>query len=233
MLIEMRTYTMKAGNVPAFWEAQSMRGFDPVSRPIMARLMGYFTDLPGGGDRVIHLWRFDSYDDWITRLHGPDASREKYFQVVRPLMLAQESRFMLPAPVEGLTPFWGNGQDWLPGDPPPLRGEATGWVEITTTQLLPGTLGAYWQACRSAEGACLTDGPGRLLGSFYTLVGQQHQVTTLRHCAGPVAIDQAGDDEAARDRAAAFDALIRPMVAGRTREFFKPSPVREMSPLYF
>src|SRR5688572_111649 len=89
-----------------------MLGFDPRTRTTLPRAVGYFA----AGERLVHYWRYDGYDDWLGRLHRKDGGREDYFCKVRPLMETQESSFLLPAPVASLTPFWGNGRDWLPGD---------------------------------------------------------------------------------------------------------------------
>jgi hypothetical protein len=66
MLFEYRAYTLRPGNEDAFWDAQLMRGLDPVKRPIMARVVGYFATRTGPVDQIVHLWRFDSYEDWYV-----------------------------------------------------------------------------------------------------------------------------------------------------------------------
>ncbi len=246
MLIEYRAYTLRPGQLQAFVEAQALRGFDPASRPIMARLIGYFVECFGTTDRLVHLWRFDDYDDWITRLHRPDPARDAYFKIVRPLMLAQENRFMLPAPVPALTPLWGNGNDWLPDQPAPLLGSATdARFSLTTTQLFPGQLPAYWEACRAQRAALAAGGPtgpddpdpdraadGRLLATFYTLVGAQHQVTALRHHPGAAALARWQQASATQAVTAAFDERIRALVASRTTVLLRPVTVAAMSPLF-
>jgi hypothetical protein len=227
MLIEYRAYTLRPGNIPAFWSAQAMRGFDPTTRPIMARLIGYFTEAYGFSDRIVHLWRFDSYEDWITRLHGNDPSREAYFKVVRPLMLAQENSFMLPAPVPALTPLWGNGRDWLPGQPPPLGCLSEACIAMTTVQLLPGTLSSYWQAWRE----CPAQLAESVIGCFYTLVGQQHQVMYLRYFENTSALQSSHQGEAA-DQSLAFEKSISSLVVRRKTTLLRPSTNARLSPLF-
>ena len=77
----------KPGLLERFYETQVERGFDAV-RPVIDRVIGYFSTVSGPADQVIHLYAFDSLDDWQTRLHGlygvPEL--EPYFLNVRPLM---------------------------------------------------------------------------------------------------------------------------------------------------
>jgi hypothetical protein len=105
MLIERRCYTLKAGGLGAFWRAQDDRGYESV-RPILDRLIGYFSAVSGPVDQVVHLYRYDSFEDWQTRLHGLYAvsSLEPYFKTVRALMSTQENAFLKPAPLGGPEP---------------------------------------------------------------------------------------------------------------------------------
>ena len=112
MLIEKRVYTLRPGLTDAFMKAQVDRGWEPV-HPILDKLIGYFSSAGGPRDEITHLYRFDSYDDWVKRLHGlyTVPGLAPYFAAVRPLMLAQVNEFIAPAPFAALTPLWGNGKD--------------------------------------------------------------------------------------------------------------------------
>src|SRR3546814_17643957 len=81
MILEHRAYTMKPGNLERFYELQVDRGFGLV-KPIMERLIGYFTTLSGPAEQVVHLYAFDTLEDWRMRLHGlyPVAALQSYFQ---------------------------------------------------------------------------------------------------------------------------------------------------------
>jgi hypothetical protein len=172
LLIERREYLFRQGGLQAFLEAQPMLGFDPETRPTLARAIGYFST----AERLVHYWRYDSYDDWHARLHRKDTGREEYFRKVRPLMESQESSFMLPAPVAALTPYWGNGRDWLPGDAAvaDLARHPRLVVEERVLDFAPGGLPGAWVALEKLGAIA------NLLGCFYTLVGRQHRVTLLR-----------------------------------------------------
>lgn len=67
MLIEHRAYTLKAGLMESLWQAQWERGYQLV-QPILDRLIGYFSTTNGQEDQVVHLYRYDDYDDWARRL---------------------------------------------------------------------------------------------------------------------------------------------------------------------
>ncbi len=234
MLIERRAYTFRPGGIADFLDAQSMLGFDPVTRPIMARLMAYFIDSTSRGDQIVHYWRFDSYDDWMARLHRKDPSREPYFRRVRPLMLEQENRFMLPAPIPALTPVWGNAHDWLPGSPPleDLADYPALIIEETTFHLAPGGLPALWDGLRSCDlrsGVPLTE---RLIACFYTLVGRQHEVVMLRWH-GDVAAGQEHAGRLAEDRSwQTFLAGVAPLLLDSSTRSMTLPALAPMCPLF-
>jgi hypothetical protein len=237
MLFEHRTYTLKPGATPSFWQAQVERGFALVE-PIQQRLLGYFSARSGPADQVVHLYRYDGFDDWMQRLHGlySVAALEPYFRTVRSLMLAQENKFLAPAPLAELTPIWGNGNDWLPGQPRPTAAAsalgADAVVEEATTILLPGTLPSYWAAYREVGLAEPLLGRENLLGCFVSLVGRLHQVVHYRRFADYAARLQF---IAARERDPRWQALqhvIGPLVASNETKLLAAAPVAELAPLF-
>lgn len=240
MLIEHRAYTLKPGNLERFYALQQERGFELV-RPIMERLIGYFTVQAGPLDQIVHIYRFDSYDDWTRRLHGlyGVTALEPYFKNVRPLMLAQENRFLVPAPITALTPLWGNGNDWLPGAKLAVDAAATPElvIEEATLVMVPGSLPVYWNAFREHGLAARATGgealaTQHLLGCFYTLVGRQHQVTHYRaypSLAACRAHRQAlADDPSWRT----FMQTVAAMTASNEVKLMVPAPIAAMAPLF-
>lgn len=191
-----------------------MLGFDPRTRPTLARAIGYFA----ADERLVHYWRFDSFEDWMARLHRKDAGREDYFRKVRPLMEVQESRFLLPAPAPALTPYWGNGKDWLPGDAPvaDFARHPQLVAEERVLDFRPGGLPEAWAALERLGAV-----PG-LLGCFYTLVGRQHQVALLRWHA----------DRAAQENAAGFLAEIEALAVRSEARVLTPVRLEAFSPLF-
>ena len=117
MIFERRRYTARAGMHDEFIRLQQARGFDGAIAAIMARLIGYFTTVSGASEQFVHLYRYDDFDDWVTRLHGlyGVAELEPYFRAVRPILIRQQTEFFLPAPIDELNPLWSAGEDWLPG----------------------------------------------------------------------------------------------------------------------
>jgi hypothetical protein len=235
MLIEKRVYTLRPGLTDAFMRAQAERGFEQV-RPILEKLIGYFSTQGGPRDQIVHLYRFDSYEDWVRRLHGlykvPEL--EPYFRTVRPLMLAQENEFLAPAPIAALTPLWGNGKDAAPrgalAQAPALG--APMLVEEQVTQLLPGKMPGYWEAWKNhglgtGELATL-----RLIGVFTTAVGQQHKVTWYRWHADRAARDASRDALAAHPGWQAFLSETSSLVASYESKLLTPAPFAEMSPMF-
>ena len=183
MLFELRIYTLASESAGRFWELQHERGFELV-RPIMERLMGYFSTRINDQDVIVHWWRFDSYDDWHQRLHGlyHVEALTPYFKKVRALLSRQENKFLVNAPIADLNPIWSATSDWLPGDTPLVTGIEGGavCVEMEVIQLRPGSLPAYWQAWQDEGLRAVPLATQGLIGAFYTLVGRLHEVTVLR-----------------------------------------------------
>ena len=234
MLFESRTYTFRPGTLSQFWEAQLRRGIDPVSRPIMARVIGYFSTISGDQDQVTHLWRFDNFDDWRDRLFFKHPNAEPYYKVVRPLMLSQENSFLMPSPLDELNPLWRNGADWLPGSPPigDIVANPNIIIEEMKFQLLPGTLNVFWQAFRNnslINNAHFLNG---IFGCFYTLVGQQHEVVLYRWHKTYEAFDQHNQELFQAGLWTAFLQDTRSSILKTHTRLLRPSPLSLLSPLF-
>jgi NIPSNAP len=234
VLIEHRAYTLKPGCLDTFYAAQLERGFELV-KPIMERCLGYFTAQSGPTDQVVHLYRFDNYDDWTKRLHGlyGVAGLEPYFKKVRALMSAQENKFLVPSPLAALTPLLGNGKDWLPGGPLWADRKTTPEmiIEEHTLILVPGSLPPYWAAYQE-HGLKANGATQHLLGCFVSLVGRQHQVVHYR-CYPSFGVCRAHRDALAKSADwQAFMRIVGAMTASADSKLLTPAPIAQMAPLF-
>lgn len=237
MLFERRCYTLKFGCTQAFWDAQRERGFALV-QPILDRVVGYFSATTGAHDQIVHLYRYDGYEDWRERLHGLYGVKElqRYFQTVRRLMTAQDNCFLAPAPITELNPLWGQGRDWLPdiagGRPRPFELSPETIVEETVTQLHPGGLPFYWEAYALCDLRPSSTNLSHLIGCFYTLVGRFHQVVHYRAYNTAKDMEQHRSELYGSEDWGRMVDTVRPLVLGVERRLLKPSPLTPLSPLF-
>ncbi|CAE6841535.1 NIPSNAP family protein [Paraburkholderia domus] len=234
MLIEHRVYTLQLAATDLFWDAQRERGDDGL-QPILDRLIGSFSTSSGSLDQIVSLYRYDSFDDWQTRLLGlyGRAGLKAYFDCVRPLILHQESKFLVPAPLPELTPHWGSGHDWLASQGPLFNAPRhTGIVEETTLSFAAGGVPACWNAFRQhalAEDPAAMEG---LFGGFSSVVGALNQVLLYRYFPD---VEGWSSHRAALQESARWIGFLRslaPLTVGSNSRLLNPSPVADMSPLF-
>ena len=127
MIIERRRYTLRPGTLQRFWAAQATWNTEAVFGPILAKNIAYFSAVTGPADQIVHLYRFDSLEDWQQRYAGYYAAQNPdYFALVRPLMLRQDNGFLVAPPGrEELARLWAGERlilpDALPLGQDPLR----------------------------------------------------------------------------------------------------------------
>jgi hypothetical protein len=235
MLFEQRKYTLTSESADRFWALQHERGFELV-RPIMERLVGYFSTRIDSQDVIVHLWRFDSFEDWRQRLHGlydVDALLP-YFKKVRAILSAQENKFLTFAPLQALNPVWSPSSDWLPGQAPfklgPLNSDVC--VDMEVLQLHPGSLPRYWEAWRAINSDVLQIVQQRLIGCFHTLVGSLHEVTVLRWHPDQQAMENWQSRLDCSPDWAFFQGEIAPLVSHACHHLLRPGPHPQLSPLF-
>ena len=233
MIFERRAYTMEPGHVPAFDQAQIDRGFDLV-KSYMDRLVGYFSTRTGTADQVVHFYRYDSFDDWNTRLRGLYAVPEltPYFVNTRKIVRRQVNGFYEPLPVDALNPMWGNGNDWLPETGSklvPLNSERV--VEERSFQLRPGGI-PFVEACNTSGIAGLSGMSDRSIGAFMSMVGPLHNVTLWWWFENIAEREARHADLAVNADWQAFIAAITPLLTDQSSLLLTPRPVPEMSPLF-
>lgn len=231
MLIEYRAYTLHLGAEALFWEAQRERGEQGL-QAIFERLIGVFASRSGATDQIVSLYRYDSFEDWHSRLYGlyGQARLQPYFRVIRPLIASQQSKFLLPAPLPELTPHWGNGRDWVPSQGPLFTGNAL--VEQTTLSFSAGGVPACWEAFRRHG---LDDDPVALegiLGAFASIVGALNEVLILRRFPSFDAL-QAHRRQLRQSPAwTSFLRSLAPLTVASDVRMLEPSQLADMSPLF-
>ncbi len=145
MIIEMRTYTLKPGNIPTFEERF---GGALAIREKFSKLAAFWHTEVGPLNQVIHVWPYDSLDQRAS-VRAAASKAEGWPPNTRELTLEQRSEIFMPAPFS-----------------PPLEPRQLGGIyEIRMYTYAPGTLPAVME--RWAEKV-----PGRI--ALSPLVGAWH-----------------------------------------------------------
>jgi hypothetical protein len=99
MLVEMRSYVLRPGALSEFMRLIGSEGLD-IERPILGDMLGFYSTEIGCINKVIHLWRYASFEDRQRRRAQLAASPKWAAFVPKVLPLIQEMRNELlnPAP---------------------------------------------------------------------------------------------------------------------------------------
>ncbi len=100
MIVEMREYTLHPGKVPEYLELYEQEGLE-IQREILGRMVGYYsTEVGPSINQIVHLWAYDSFDDRVQRRRRlqADPGWRAYVHKMRPMLAAQTSRILNPAP---------------------------------------------------------------------------------------------------------------------------------------
>ena len=105
MIVEQRTYTTHPGkwrDYLALYEAEGLS----IQRPILGRMVGYYTTESGPLNQIIHLWAYTDLNDRAERRARLMAHPQwqAYVAKMLPWLQSQESKFLTPAPF--FTPLW-------------------------------------------------------------------------------------------------------------------------------
>ena len=99
MIVEQRIYTMHPGQIAHYVKAYAAEGL-AIQKPILGRLVGYYSTEFGPLNQVIHLWAYESLAERAgrrTRLLS-DPAWKAYTAKVRPMVISQENKLLVPAP---------------------------------------------------------------------------------------------------------------------------------------
>ena len=94
MIVEMRTYQLKAGTVPKFLEA--FQAALPV-REKHSKLAGFFVSEVGELNQVIHIWPYESFEARVAA-RAAALKEPGWPPATREFTVEQKSEIFLPAP---------------------------------------------------------------------------------------------------------------------------------------
>ncbi|MHC6226026.1 NIPSNAP family protein [Pseudomonas sp. X10] len=96
-IVDHRIYSISPRGMAEFLEL-----FDRLAMPILLRHLGaplaFYTSSIGPLNQVVHLWGYDSLDDFEKRsaARDSDPAFNEYLQATRHLVVAQETRIIKP-----------------------------------------------------------------------------------------------------------------------------------------
>jgi NIPSNAP len=229
MIIERRAYTLKPGASARFWEAQTeWNATGPYADVLAVHNLSYFESIAGPCDQIIELHRYSSVDQWqalagwIYRNSPPD-----YFNLIRPILIAQENGFFVPAPIEELKPAWAGGPLESPHglDREAHPNAAALFAVETVLDLQPGGPPLYWEAYRKFLDAEPELARHHLIGAYTSLIGALHRVIHHRWFAS---LDEAAAYKAQLKTSAAwlaFAEVYRPWILRDHTAYMRVAPV--------
>jgi hypothetical protein len=233
MIIERRRYTLRPGTLQRFWAAQATWNTEAVFGPILAKNIAYFSAITGPTDQIVHLYRFDSLEDWQQRYAGYYAAQNPdYFALVRPWMLRQDNGFLVAPPGRAdWARRWAGERPTLPEALAPGQDPADACVVETAIDFFPGGLPVYWSACDDGGGSGLLRDANHM-ASLVALVGRLHRVVHYHVYAGLAQAEAARRLREADPRWHAFVERSAAWVAAQSVLFLQPSPLASRRQLF-
>jgi hypothetical protein len=98
-MVEMRSYVLRPGALPEFMHLMGSEGIG-IERPILGDMLGFYSTEIGAINKVIHLWRYASFEDRQQRRARLAASPEwaAFVPKVLPLIQEMHNELLNPAP---------------------------------------------------------------------------------------------------------------------------------------
>jgi hypothetical protein len=235
MLFERRAYTLRPGTLETFWGLQRKWNTPTSFRPLLERNIGYFSTTAGPAERIIHIYRWDNYDQAKRQLASiVTPQRMEYFVTARKLLARQETSFLDPAPLPRLNPIWGGGNDWLPGEPV-FKSVADPTSLVVTESVLdfvPGGASAYWEGYDALDAQTADLAQRHLIGTFLVSTGPLHRVLQYRWYPSLEEAEAHRNALAEREAWGTFADSYRSLVNESHTALLKPSPVPWMRSLF-
>ena len=99
MIVEERIYTLEVGKAPEFLRLYEQEGL-AIQTPILGNLIGYFSSEIGELNLIVHMWGYESFEERTRRRAElmAEPGWQAFVAKVRPLVLRQENRILIPAP---------------------------------------------------------------------------------------------------------------------------------------
>lgn len=231
MIVERREYRLRPGKARQFWEAQRQWNTPERFGAILDHCLGYFESASGSPEQLVHLYRYDTLDQWRSVYEAYYQSQSgAYFELVRPWLLRQETSFFVAAPVAQLAPAWSRPAVLAKGETREVYGHepAQSLVVETIQDFFPGGLVPYWAAYRQQD--LQADGLMRrnLLGVQVSLVGRLHRVVHYHHFADAQEAERHFETQGASSQHRAFVDTYSPWIARTLTAHLRPSPVEWM-----
>jgi len=95
MIVELRTYVLHPGRQAEFLRLMGEEGI-AIERPILGRMLGFYTSEIGPLNQLVHLWGYDSLADYEARCRARDADpgMAEYFKATVGMIAEQETRLI-------------------------------------------------------------------------------------------------------------------------------------------
>ncbi len=105
MIVEQRTYTLKPGSVAAYFALYEREGL-AVQREHLGDMFGYYSTDIGHVNSIVHMWRYESYEDRSARRKAlvADPRWKTYLDQMLPMLVDQDAKILIPAPFFTLPP---------------------------------------------------------------------------------------------------------------------------------
>lgn len=98
MIVEERIYTLHPGQAAEYLRLYEAEGLQ-IQRAILGRMVGYFSTEVGPLNQIVHLWAYRDLSERTERRArlGADPGWRQYVAKVRPLIVHQENKLLVPA----------------------------------------------------------------------------------------------------------------------------------------
>jgi len=100
MIVEMRTYRLKIGMVPALMKLYQEKGLAIQTR-ILGNMVGWYsTEIGAELNQIVHMWAYKDLNDRAERRARlmQDKDWQAYAAEARTMIEHQENRILTPAP---------------------------------------------------------------------------------------------------------------------------------------